>query len=100
MSNEEKKVSVSIDSYAKNAEFYKNFLVQPIKGGLRMDFADREDKHDAIKVLVKRTICIEADMMRSFFFDITRAMLNYEECYKDGKGLKAQEMPKEQVDEQ
>ena len=100
MSSEGKKVSVSVDSYAKNVERYKNFLVQPIKEGLRIDFADREDKRDAINVLVRRAICIEAEMMRPFFYDITRAMLSYEEQYKDGKGLKAQEVLKRQEDGQ
>ena len=100
MKNEGKKVSVSIDSYVKSTEFYNNFLVQPIKEGLRIDFAERVDKHDAIKVSVKRTICIQADMMQPFLVDIIRAMLKYEERYKDGKGLNAPRISERQVDGQ
>lgn len=86
-----KKISVSVDQKIVNPKPYSDFLVRSTEDALYIDLAEREDTGDEIKIHVKESISVSADAMITFAARILNELVDYENRYQNGKGIKLSE---------
>ena len=84
---EKKRISVSIAPELNEPKVYRNFLVHSEEDALRIDLAERTETEDQIEITVKESIAIHADEMLKFALDILNELIEYENKYKNQKGL-------------
>lgn len=88
---EKKKISISIDPNNVKSEPYKEFLFRSSEDLFFIDFAERTDTKDEVKVSIKETISIPANIMRKFVYMAIDEMVKYEKKYKNGYGFNINE---------
>ncbi|MBQ3199748.1 MAG: hypothetical protein IJB67_05235 [Firmicutes bacterium] len=91
-------LAVIIERVGDTPSKYDYFLMSNSEEGLRIDFAQsNESNKNKLELIVKQSVVVPADKMLSFCSDVIQSLIEYENAYNNGKGLRLPEMRDEEL---